>query len=332
MVVLVHCVDGYQAMNLPHVYLLFAIKRHILICNYIFFALSGYFAFRIFTNVKSYFKNILRIYVNLFVPVITILFAKILLKIARGGGNLAIFELSGSWWFVFALFPLLIFAPFISIIIKNISNNLIICIIGSIIALRIYLVIVNEYLPNTFISKVNFILPEINFTFPLLCFILGMSLNKDGFSKNLLHPFSIVFTCVGLVTVQIAYFTNPRLLSPTSGEGMTELYIFPSVIFIILISKLKFKNIFHNKIIELIARCSFGIYLIHFTILGFADKFYKYFDNHFHSYLNQYSAILVTLLPTVVVFCSALILSILFNKLIIFRTQNKLKELIKNIR
>lgn len=100
-----------------------------LICNPVFFALSGYFAIRKLTT--SYASYLWKKFLTVLLPLIVYGFVMYLYAVYRGEisvspGNVMRYyqyELSGNWWFIPALIPCLLLAPWLHTMFEALDIN-----------------------------------------------------------------------------------------------------------------------------------------------------------------------------------------------------------------
>lgn len=186
------------------------------------------------------------------------------------------FSYSGSYWFIYSYIAFLLIIPVLSIIAKNINENIIVYLLvlqgifSGILPIFEYIMKIDHIaLQIPFILSINIIYPIIGYYYD----------NNQFKNEKLLYglAFISVFTS-GLFTWKMIQNGNPT-------ESYLSLFGIYNVLLIYLtlkkcISKIKFSNMIYKAISE-IGKCVFGIFLLHGFVFTIIDDYYAsncYFD------------------------------------------------------
>lgn len=280
-----------------------------LICNPLFFMLSGRFNLeKEFNTKEDYKKFYIKRIVTLLVP---FLIFSIILYIYRNFNNLNIIDLfkgllagniEGTYWFVYTLLGIIIFSPFFSKMLKNMN----------LFEKKLFFII--SFCVNTFITIFAvFKIPNM-ITFNIVglaywnfYYLMGGYIEEIFSTKKakkiiiLLGIFAFILQFILRCTINTGY----RLTDPSPLLTLQALALYFFVLEFIKIKNEKLKNI-----VSYFAKYSYIFYLLHMTAINFVDNF---FNMNINAGLNLVFAICIFIIS----FILTMIIAIISEKIII---------------
>lgn len=305
----------------------FSVFRNILIiCDFMFFVLSGYFAYREANTLKDFLSNCVRIMNNIIIPVLVFAALLDLFSYKQFKINYSFIEvfkmrlLGGNWWFVSAIIPYLFLAPVFFLVIKYMNNKLLVFIGTFIILANIIFVALRDNFSNRYVDILRGFMPinsEMSCYFLAFCF--GMAFNKIKVSKFFQSKSFSTLAIVCLVIPIVCSIFHINIFS-AGDDGIMKLFIIPSIFLLQLFMRIDIKNLTLTKIISNMSKACFGVYLCHFKLLFVPRKVFSYF------HVSGASFPVFWILCTLTVFFVAITFSLLVNKLIIFPVQSLVRN------
>ena len=299
-------------------YVTIALDSFFLICNPLFFMLSGKLNLsKKFEKKEDYINYYKKKFVTIFIPffIISFIIYLFLYKNIHIGTFLKYFmankiETNETFWFVYTLIGILLLSPFFSKMLQSMNYNekkyfLIICTI-----INFLITFFNFFNITTTInlSAVGIV----GWHFYYFAGYLIDDLFKAKEQRYKLYVLGIfAFILENLIKVTIKHYyrlTDPCLL--------LTLQAFALYIFIINIREIK--NIKVKKIITYISKHTYVFYLLHMVILESITK-----------HINIYNNMLYSLLLYIFIFIITMLLSIIIQKLIIKPIQWVLYNMLK---
>lgn len=308
-----------------------------IICDPIFFCLSGYFAFKPLK--KSYKNYLLDKALSLLLPIFV--YAGLLYAFKTATGSLQDTNyirytsdlVQGGWWFVPALIPCILVAPILSKMFDALDDHT--CKIALFVTLGIYAwgglscvaksLLIN-YQHITFAAAVNMLQHFIPLSllggtyFTFFCmgyFIKRVSPLLDIKEVRLIKVAGILFFILDIIS---AYFGFERA-DPSYNWMITTVATF------IAIDRLKISSDVLSKAIEWSAKRSYSIYLLQYTTIEFAISIvYATALNGGYATLEWPLRLLIWLLATTLAYGLALAIASLVDTLIIGPIQSKIRQ------
>lgn len=289
----------------------------LLICNPLFFMLSGRFNLKKEFNQKEDYKNFyVKRIISLVVPFIIF---SIVIYIYRYFDNLNVVDfikffvsdkIEGTYWFVYTLLSVMIFSPFFSKLLKNMN----------LFEKKLFFAI--SFCANTFITVLAiFKIPNsINFYTVGLAYwnfyyLMGGYI-EEIFSTRKSRKIIIllgILACIVQFILRCTIESGYRLSDPNVLLTLQALAVY----FLIL----EFANIKNNvikSIISYFSKYSYIFYLLHMVIVNIVVRF---FNMKINAKLNLIFAICIFIISFII----TMSISIIVNKFIIQPIQKKLK-------
>ena len=274
-----------------------------LICNPLFFMLSGRFNLKKEFNTKEDYKKFyIKRIATLLVP---FLIFSIVIYIYRNFDNLSIIDfakgllagnIEGTYWFVYTVLGIIIFSPFFSKMLK--SMNL--------FDKKLFFVI--SFCVNTFITVFAvFKIPNI-ITFEIVglvhwnfYYLMGEYI-EEIFSTRKSRKIIIL---IGLLAFALQFIlrctikTGYRLSDPSPLLTLQALALYFLVLEFVKIKNEKVKNV-----ISYFSKYSYIFYLLHMTVINFVDNF---FNMHINAGLNLVFALCIFIISFIITMCIAIV-------------------------
>jgi surface polysaccharide O-acyltransferase-like enzyme len=313
-----------------------------LMCNPLFFMVSG--KFNIAQAEKLKWGGVLQWYlkkvIDLLLPVIFYAIVFWLMQYvavkffgAWSNGSENFFDIYGflkmvndllcsSWWFVPAIFALMIVTPFIARLMKNLNKSETLLWFGIIFGLPA-IVLIDKLLPfdSTAISK----FATAVFAGSVGIYAWGYFIDKLKFTKQRRRALYLltlsIIVVVGVISVLAPLFQTPSLGNP---DLLLSIF-FPITAGAIFISlkNLKIVGEKTRKIVGFIGQRAYGIYLIHFV---FYLSFLQVLPDAFREASSAPEAIAKRFLISTIVYILSLVLASLIDLLIVRPIQKKIKS------
>ncbi len=159
----------------------------------------------------------------------------------------------GVYWYFTAYFALFFFVPYINKMIKALSKR-------EIASLGISVVIVFSFLGNTLNTDIFFLHGGYGFLWLLCLYVLGACMRNIEIKKSINKYWFLAsyFLCVAVAWVAMELLNSPRVISYTS-----PFILFAAMMLLQFFKRLEFNSPFSQKFISMLARTSFGVYIIH---------------------------------------------------------------------
>ena len=274
-----------------------------LICNPLFFMLSGRFNLKKEFNTKEDYKKFyIKRIATLLVP---FLIFSIVIYIYRNFDNLSIIDfakgllagnIEGTYWFVYTVLGIIIFSPFFSKMLK--SMNL--------FDKKLFFVI--SFCVNTFITVFAvFKIPNI-ITFEIVglvhwnfYYLMGEYI-EEIFSTRKSRKIIIL---IGLLAFALQFIlrctikTGYRLSDPSPLLTLQALALYFLVLEFVKVKNEKVKNV-----ISYFSKYSYIFYLLHMTVINFVDNF---FNMHINAGLNLVFALCIFIISFIITMCIAIV-------------------------
>ena len=274
-----------------------------LICNPLFFMLSGRFNLKKEFNTKEDYKKFyIKRIATLLVP---FLIFSIVIYIYRNFDNLSIIDfakgllagnIEGTYWFVYTLLGIIIFSPFFSKMLK--SMNL--------FDKKLFFII--SFCVNTFITVFAvFKIPNM-ITFNIVglvhwnfYYLMGEYI-EEIFNTRKSRKIIIL---IGLLAFALQFIlrctinTGYRLSDPNPLLTLQALALYFFVLEFVKIKNEKVKNV-----ISYFSKYSYIFYLLHMTVINFVDNF---FNMHINAGLNFVFALCIFIISFIITMCIAIV-------------------------
>lgn len=274
-----------------------------LICNPLFFMLSGRFNLKKEFNTKEDYKKFyIKRIVTLLVP---FLIFSIVIYIYRNFDNLNIIDfakgllagnIEGTYWFVYTLLGIMIFSPFFSKMLKNMN----------LFEKKLFFII--SFCVNTFITVFAvFKIPNI-ITFEIVglvhwnfYYLMGEYI-EEIFSTIKSRK---IIMLIGLLAFALQFIlrctinTGYRLSDPNPLLTLQALALYFFVLEFVKIKNEKVKNV-----ISYFSKYSYIFYLLHMTVINFVDNF---FNMHINAGLNLVFAVCIFIISFIITMCIAIV-------------------------
>ena len=274
-----------------------------LICNPLFFMLSGRFNLKKEFNTKEDYKKFyIKRIATLLVP---FLIFSIVIYIYRNFDNLSIIDfakgllagnIEGTYWFVYTVLGIIIFSPFFSKMLK--SMNL--------FDKKLFFVI--SFCVNTFITVFAvFKIPNI-ITFEIVglvhwnfYYLMGEYI-EEIFSTRKSRKIIIL---IGLLAFALQFIlrctikTGYRLSDPSPLLTLQALALYFLVLEFVKIKNEKVKNV-----ISYFSKYSYIFYLLHMTVIHFVNNFFNMYIN---AGLNAVFALCIFIISFIITMCIAIV-------------------------
>lgn len=274
-----------------------------LICNPLFFMLSGRFNLKKEFNTKEDYKKFyIKRIATLLVP---FLIFSIVIYIYRNFDNLSIIDfakgllagnIEGTYWFVYTLLGIIIFSPFFSKMLKNMN----------LFEKKLFFII--SFCVNTFITVFAvFKIPNI-ITFEIVglvhwnfYYLMGEYI-EEIFSTRKSRK---IIMLIGLLTFALQFIlrctinTGYRLSDPNPLLTLQALALYFFVLEFVKIKNEKVKNV-----ISYFSKYSYIFYLLHMTVINFVDNF---FNMHINAGLNLVFALCIFIISFIITMCIAIV-------------------------
>lgn len=274
-----------------------------IICNPLFFMLSGRFNLKKEFNTKEDYKQFyIKKIVTLLVP---FLIFSIVIYVYRNFNNLSIIDflkgllagnIEGTYWFVYTLLGIMIFSPFFSKMLKNMN----------LFEKKLFFII--SFCVNTFITVFAvFKIPNI-ITFEIVglvhwnfYYLMGEYI-EEIFSTIKSRK---IIMLIGLLAFALQFIlrctinTGYRLSDPNPLLTLQALALYFFVLEFVKIKNEKVKNV-----ISYFSKYSYIFYLLHMTVINFVDNF---FNMHINAGLNLVFAVCIFIISFIITMCIAIV-------------------------
>lgn len=274
-----------------------------LICNPLFFMLSGRFNLKKEFNTKEDYKKFyIKRIATLLVP---FLIFSIVIYIYRNFDNLSIIDfakgllagnIEGTYWFVYTLLGIMIFSPFFSKMLKNMN----------LFEKKLFFII--SFCVNTFITVFAvFKIPNI-ITFEIVglvhwnfYYLMGEYI-EEIFSTRKSRK---IIMLIGLLTFALQFIlrctidSGYRLSNPSPLLTLQALALYFLVLEFVKVKNEKVKNV-----ISYFSKYSYIFYLLHMTVINFVDNF---FNMHINAGLNLVFALCIFIISFIITMCIAIV-------------------------
>lgn len=274
-----------------------------LICNPLFFMLSGRFNLKKEFNTKEDYKKFyIKRIATLLVP---FLIFSIVIYIYRNFDNLSIIDfakgllagnIEGTYWFVYTLLGIMIFSPFFSKMLKNMN----------LFEKKLFFII--SFCVNTFITVFAvFKIPNI-ITFEIVglvhwnfYYLMGEYI-EEIFSTRKSRK---IIMLIGLLTFALQFIlrctinTGYRLSDPNPLLTLQALALYFFVLEFVKIKNEKVKNV-----ISYFSKYSYIFYLLHMTVIHFVNNFFNMYIN---AGLNLVFALCIFIISFIITMCIAIV-------------------------
>ena len=318
----------------------FAMSQAAIICDPIFFILSGYFALRpLKCSLKEfYLKKVSSILFPILLYSIFLYIYNSWESLAIGGYFLFASELFfGGWWFIPALVPFLILSPFLYKAFEGIDDRWII---------RLTQLLAVFYIWGVLYHLIGFAATSVGH--PGLNNLLKMI--TAGFPVTLISGYFLVF-CYGYLYRRLSVIVSEKvkrtfrfMVLPSillsfvfAGIGVgqndpNQIWVIGAFSMFFLFEKVRIPEGIPSRIIEWVAKRSYSVYLFQYTTIAIvADAVYSHFLLG-----NAFSSSLLWAIPTWIVFVIAsyllaLAIASVLDPLILEPIQRKFKLLIKKV-
>lgn len=274
-----------------------------LICNPLFFMLSGRFNLKKEFNTKEDYKKFyIKRIATLLVP---FLIFSIVIYIYRNFDNLSIIDfakgllagnIEGTYWFVYTLLGIMIFSPFFSKMLKNMN----------LFEKKLFFII--SFCVNTFITVFAvFKIPNI-ITFEIVglvhwnfYYLMGEYI-EEIFSTRKSRK---IIMLIGLLTFALQFIlrctinTGYRLSDPNPLLTLQALALYFFVLEFVKIKNEKVKNV-----ISYFSKYSYIFYLLHMTVIHFVNNFFNMYIN---AGLNAVFALCIFIISFIITMCIAIV-------------------------
>lgn len=288
-----------------------------LICNPLFFMLSGRFNLKKEFNTKEDYKKFyIKRVISLLIP---FLIFSIVIYIYRNFNNLSIVDfakgllagnIEGTYWFVYTLLGIMIFSPFFAKMLRNMN----------LFEKKLFFII--SFCVNTFITVFAVFKVPNMITFNIVglvhwnfYYLMGeyieeiFSTRKSRKIIMLIGILAFILQFVLRCTIDTGY----RLSDPSPLLTLQALALYFFVLEFVKIKNEKLKNI-----ISYFSKYSYIFYLLHMTVINFVDNF---FNMNISAGLNLVFAVCIFIIS----FALTMIISIIVDKIIIRPIQKILK-------
>lgn len=286
-VVIVHC-EGYLGtfvgVNVGGITADAAI-----LCDSIFFALSGYFAIRPLKRslFSWYSRKVSTIIVPLFVySIIMYLFTSNLSNISIHGYIAYFSQILSPWWFIPALIPFLIIAPFLNWLFEKLSDRQAIVVVTAACALTMWGLVAYVLswafrstghetlaLVVTTLQKIipTVIIPGSGY---FMYFCLGYFFRRlsPGTSSAMRKKFVVFGLLIWMFDVLCAYFGVDRF-DPSFA------WLFATIAILFIFDGIRIKSSSVQRVLEWTGRRSYSIYLLQYTAIAIVAPLVC--DSHF---------------------------------------------------
>ena len=274
-----------------------------LICNPLFFMLSGRFNLKKEFNTKEDYKKFyIKRIATLLVP---FLIFSIVIYIYRNFDNLSIIDfakgllagnIEGTYWFVYTLLGIMIFSPFFSKMLKNMN----------LFEKKLFFII--SFCVNTFITVFAvFKIPNI-ITFEIVglvhwnfYYLMGEYIEEifsTRKSRKIIMLIGLLAFALQLI-LRCTIKTGYRLSDPNPLLTLQALALYFFVLEFVKIKNEKVKNV-----ISYFSKYSYIFYLLHMTVINFVDNF---FNMHINAGLNLVFALCIFIISFIITMCIAIV-------------------------
>ena len=274
-----------------------------LICNPLFFMLSGRFNLKKEFNTKEDYKKFyIKRIATLLVP---FLIFSIVIYIYRNFDNLSIIDfakgplagnIEGTYWFVYTLLGIMIFSPFFSKMLKNMN----------LFEKKLFFII--SFCVNTFITVFAVFKVPNMITFNIVglvhwnfYYLMGEYI-EEIFSTRKSRK---IIMLIGLLAFALQFIlrctinTGYRLSDPSPLLTLQALALYFFVLELVKIKNEKVKNV-----ISYFSKYSYIFYLLHMTVINFVDNF---FNMHINAGLNLVFAVCIFIISFIITMCIAIV-------------------------
>lgn len=326
LVILIHAMDSVQiAPSLTNQIWKEAATTLIMICNPLFFMMSGHFNLHFKSNKKEdysryYWKKIISIIIPLIIYQLIYYIVTVILtgdfRTLKSFIHIFILNIVQNYvttyfWFMYILIAFLIAAPFLSKMLDQLSTN----------EQKIFMVVLISVQVAGWLFKIvgiNWGLNSYPFSGWLIYFLLGRLLESS-------HKEVTQFERLLIIALVVIVNSLLVIIFPQSKEwglfDLSPLYILLSVmVYRVLLNSRLCRNLANTKIVMVLARYSFSIYLIHGAILLLIVP-----------YLQRNYVIMRILIIFISTYVISLIVAIIMDNLAIKPIKNFLYKKVLNI-
>lgn len=282
-----------------------------MICNPLFFMLSGKFnlnkEFNNKTDYKKYFKNKI---ISIIIPfLLSSIIIYILLN--HNGMNIKDFfkkfiggTIEGTYWFVYMLLGIILLSPFFSKMIKNMSvldKKVFFALVLGITTILTTLLAMGI---KTAVNFAAFGIISWNFYYILGYFV------EDIFKSSKSRKIMIVMGFIAFVIqflIERFYKSAYRLYDPSPILTLEAIGLY-----LLILDYIKIKNEIIKKIVSFIAKYSYIFYLFHNTVIYYVFKYIK-FDLNISSEMNLVYGIVTFLITFIITIVCSIIFKYIFD-------------------
>jgi len=161
--------------------------------------------------------------------------------------------LHGVYWYFTAYFALFFFVPYINKMIKSLSGR-------EMASLAFSIVVVFVFLGNVLDTDIFSLHGGYGFLWLLCLYVLGACMRNFELKKNINKYWFLAsyVLCVALAWAFMMLLQSPRVISYTS-----PFILLSAMLLLLFFRRLEFKSPKSQKFISMLARTSFGVYIIH---------------------------------------------------------------------
>jgi len=159
----------------------------------------------------------------------------------------------GVYWYFTAYFALFFFVPYINKMISALSKR-------EMVSLAVSVVLVFSFLGNILNTDIFYLHGGYGFLWLLCLYVLGACMRNIEFKENINNYWYLAayVLCVVVSWAFMELLNSPRVISYTS-----PFILFSSMLLLLFFRRLEFKSAASQKFISMLARTSFGVYIIH---------------------------------------------------------------------
>lgn len=159
----------------------------------------------------------------------------------------------GVYWYFTAYFALFFFVPYINKMISVLSKR-------ELISLAVSVVFIFSFVGNILNTDIFFIHGGYGFLWLLCLYVLGACMRNIEIMKNINKYWFLAayVVCVSAAWAAMKLLNSPRVISYTS-----PFILLAAMLLLLFFKRLEFKSPVSQKFISMLARTSFGVYIIH---------------------------------------------------------------------
>lgn len=323
LVVLIHGMDVVPIQpSLKNQILHEILLTFILICNPIFFMISGHFNLHFSGNSRrDYCKFYYKRFVNIVLPLLIYQFIFYCISLVTAGKYTDVFHFikdfiinvlqdysSIYFWFMYVLIGFILAAPFLSKLLASLSGD----------NRRMFAIVLLALPTVSWLLKlvgINLALTSYPFSGWLIYFLLGGLLENKQILKK--YQLILILCIVPLINVVMTLTICEPRIKELGLHDLSPFYILLAVaIYQLLLNSSNIKKISESKWVSILARWSFPLYLVHGSVLLVVSK-----------YIRTGVAVVDILVITAITYITSLMLAIILDKIIVHPLQSELFRL-----